>query len=126
MNPVVRPARITDADGIAEVHVRSWQAAYRGLMPQEVLDGLSVAQRAEGWRRILGDPESDSRTLVAERELADAGHTVAYLWVLNGNERASAFYERHGWQSDGGSKVETRPNLVLDERRHVKVLNSAS
>ena len=166
----VRSAALADADGIAEVHVRSWQAAYRGLMPQEVLDGLSVEQRADGWRSILGDPERSSRTLVAEREgrivgwagfgdareedapgtgelwgiyalpdawssgvghalitavereLADAGHATAYLWVLDGNDRASAFYERHGWAADGGTKVENRPGLVLHERRHTKVL----
>ncbi|CAH0204471.1 GNAT family N-acetyltransferase [Microbacterium sp. Bi121] len=169
----VRAAALTDADGIAAVHVRSWQAAYRGLMPQEVLDGLSVEERADGWRSILADPERISRTLVAEhdgrvvgwagfgdardedapgtgelwgiyalpdswssgvghalitaveRELADAGHAVAYLWVLEGNERAGAFYERHGWAADGAAKVENRPGLVLHERRHVKTLKDA-
>src|SRR5215469_6294484 len=32
--PLVRPATLADADGIALVHVRSWQSAYRGKMPQ--------------------------------------------------------------------------------------------
>ncbi len=157
-----------DAHGIAVVHVRSWQAAYRGLMPQDVLDGLSVDQRAAGWERIIAQPDTASRTLVAERDgtivgwagfgsardadppatgelwgiyahpdawstgvghalltasedaLQAQGHTGAYLWVLDGNERAAAFYERHGWIGDGATKVEERPGLVLHERRHVK------
>jgi hypothetical protein len=30
----VRPARIEDVADIAQIHVRSWQAAYTGLIPQ--------------------------------------------------------------------------------------------
>jgi RimJ/RimL family protein N-acetyltransferase len=36
----VRPARVEDAAEIAAVHVASWQAGYRGLIPQDYLDGL--------------------------------------------------------------------------------------
>lgn len=51
----VRPATAADARSIAEVHVRSWQAAYRGKIPQERLDALSVEQRHEVWQQILAD-----------------------------------------------------------------------
>lgn len=40
--PQIRPAFPDDARGIAEVHVGSWQSAYRGIIPDDVLDGLSV------------------------------------------------------------------------------------
>ena len=172
----LRHATVADADGIAEVHVRSWQEAYRGLMPQEVLDGLSVSERAANWARILGETGRASQTLVVldgsrvvgwasfgdardadadgagsavgtgelwgiyahpdawstgvghllisavEDTLREAGHETAYLWVLAGNDRASGFYERHGWHADGASKVDERPGLVLNELRHVKRL----
>jgi GNAT superfamily N-acetyltransferase len=36
----VRAAVSEDAYGVARVHVRSWQSAYRGLIAQEYLDGL--------------------------------------------------------------------------------------
>jgi GNAT superfamily N-acetyltransferase len=49
----VRRARPADAAPIAVVHVRSWQGAYRGLLPQEYLDGLDPADRTERWRRAL-------------------------------------------------------------------------
>jgi ribosomal protein S18 acetylase RimI-like enzyme len=49
----VRPARPEDAGRLAVVHVRSWQAAYRGLLPQEYLDGLDPADRVERWQNIL-------------------------------------------------------------------------
>jgi GNAT superfamily N-acetyltransferase len=47
---VVREATIEDAEGIARVHVDSWRSAYRGLVPDSVLDGLSVERRTRGWR----------------------------------------------------------------------------
>lgn len=33
--------------------------------------------------------------------MRDAGCTSTYLWVLDGNERAQAFYRRTGWTFDG-------------------------
>lgn len=42
-----RDAVVEDAPGIARVHVESWRAAYAGLMPQAVLDDLSVGASAE-------------------------------------------------------------------------------
>lgn len=50
---VIRAARATDATQIALVHVRSWQGAYRGLLPQAYLDGLDPAQRVGLWERVL-------------------------------------------------------------------------
>ena len=41
----VRRARIEDAERIAEIHVRSWQGGYRGLIPQDYLDSLDPARR---------------------------------------------------------------------------------
>lgn len=53
----VRRAAPVDATAIALVHVRAWQAAYRGLMPDDVLDRLSVDERALRWRDILSNPD---------------------------------------------------------------------
>ena len=49
----VRPARPGDARAIAEVHVRTWQAAYRHALPADVLDSLSVDERQAQWRTWL-------------------------------------------------------------------------
>jgi L-amino acid N-acyltransferase YncA len=53
---VVRPAWIDDADIIAYVHVRAWQVAYRGHMPDHFLDKLDVRERAMAWRATLAKP----------------------------------------------------------------------
>jgi GNAT superfamily N-acetyltransferase len=69
---VIRAARVADAAQIAVVHVRSWQAAYRGLLPQAYLDGLDPAQRVGRWERALaGGAAGRAGVLVA-----DAGGTL--------------------------------------------------
>jgi ribosomal protein S18 acetylase RimI-like enzyme len=63
----VRRAVLDDAAAIAGVHVRTWQVAYRGLMPDEVLDGLSVEQREEIWRRAMTGEKSPAVYVAVER-----------------------------------------------------------
>ena len=55
----IRPAAVEDALRIAVVHVSAWRAAYRGIVPSEYLDGLSVTSRETMWRECLvkGRPE---------------------------------------------------------------------
>jgi len=47
------------------VHVRTWQAAYPGLLPDEHLDALDVARWTAGWQRLLTGERPRSATLVA-------------------------------------------------------------
>lgn len=53
---LIRAATVDDATGIAEVLVASWRSAYGGLLPPELLDGLSVERRAAQWRRDIREP----------------------------------------------------------------------
>ncbi|KJQ55950.1 GNAT family N-acetyltransferase [Microbacterium sp. SA39] len=167
----VRDARVEDADAVASIHVRSWRAAYRGLIDQEVLDSLSIPERAANWRRFIAEPLPTSlgilvavrdgavlgwaslgsgrdvdgvddgevygiyadpdawstgvgRALLtaAEERIVDAGHTRAYLWVLDGNDRADAFYARQSWELDGATKIDERAGFTLREHRRMKML----
>ena len=49
----VRLARPDDAEAIADAHVRGWLTTYRGLVPDSVLDGLSVERRTTFWRDTI-------------------------------------------------------------------------
>ncbi len=62
----VRPATPDDAAAIAAVHVRAWQVAYRGVVPDAILDRLSIQQRRTTWRQLL-EHGHGALTLVAER-----------------------------------------------------------
>jgi GNAT superfamily N-acetyltransferase len=53
---MIRPAAAFDVPGIAWVHVQAWLETYTGLLPQSVLDGLSVEARERQWWRTLEVP----------------------------------------------------------------------
>lgn len=61
----IRRANRDDARAIAEVHVRAWRVAYRGLVSDELLDGLSVEDRESIWLELLSKTDASSFTLVA-------------------------------------------------------------
>lgn len=65
----VRPAREGDAPAIAEVHVRSWQVAYRGQLPDELLDGLTGHARTHRWERTISEGSPDLLVLVDDEDV---------------------------------------------------------
>ena len=72
----IRPAGTEDVPEIAVVHVRSWQAAYRGLLPQAFLDGLDPAQRTGQWEQVLSAAGwCNGETLVADA----GGHLSGFV-----------------------------------------------
>jgi GNAT superfamily N-acetyltransferase len=60
----LRPAMPEDAIAVARVHVRAWQVAYRGLMPEDYLSALRPEERAQRYDFASLDP-ARPRTLVA-------------------------------------------------------------
>lgn len=56
---MIRRALTTDAIAIAQVHISSWQEAYRDLMPADYLNGLqaTLAQREAYWLRSIASGE---------------------------------------------------------------------
>jgi GNAT superfamily N-acetyltransferase len=160
----IRPATVDDADAISQLHVRSWQVAYRGLVPDDYLDAIDWRERAALRRDLLADAGSPVQTSVVvdggltgfiawgpvrDEVPADAdqevyavyvdpdrwrsgyGHMLlthaldtvpdsaaVILWVLAGNHRARAFYERHGLSADGGTKTISLGAADLEEVRY--------
>lgn len=50
----IREAKPEDAAQIAEVHIRSWRQAYKGVVHQSYLDnGLNVNEHTKRWREGL-------------------------------------------------------------------------
>jgi ribosomal protein S18 acetylase RimI-like enzyme len=72
----IREAVPADARTIAEIHVRSWQAAYRGQLTDDYLEGLRAEDRLDQHRRGLEEPMAEWRTWVAEDERGVAGFAV--------------------------------------------------
>ena len=173
---VIRLATPSDVPEIARIHVQTWQAAYRGHMPDAYLDALAPSQRVPLWTRAVVDPtvvvlvavveetaeatlagfcslgaarDDDATSQVGEvtaiyveprrwrsgvgADLMAAALAAATrlnfseltLWVLAGNVAARRFYERHGFDADGRSKVEQRAAFTLDEVRYRRALPTA-
>ena len=60
---LLRPANPDDALAVAGVHVRSWQAAYRGLLPDAYLDQLRPEDRAARYDFGTLDPLKPKTTV---------------------------------------------------------------
>jgi len=76
-----RPALAADAGDIARVYITSWRDAYRGLVPDASLDGMSLGRELASWRRNI--EISGGRVLVLARP------TVGVIGFLSwGPERA--------------------------------------
>src|SRR5687767_5447805 len=82
----VRPARLADAPAMGRVHVRAWQAAYRGQMPEAYLDGLRAEDRTAHWAGALRRDDLRGTILVAERD----GEVIGFAVVGPAREPAGA------------------------------------
>jgi GNAT superfamily N-acetyltransferase len=69
----IRQAKVEDISSLARVHVQSWHETYTGLMPQSVLDGITVEAREAQWIRTLESPAM--RVFVAQRNDEVVGFT---------------------------------------------------
>jgi len=165
---LIREAGPDDAEGIARVHVASWQGAYRGLLAPDLLAGLDWRDRLPRWQTLLAEA-GPVRVLVAEaggqvvgfcsvgpardedlmrrpenwyelysiylvqeqwgsglgrrlwasaRSRIPSEVAAVSLWVLEGNMRARAFYERQGFQPDGRRETTTRVGQDVPEIRY--------
>ena len=102
----VRRANLEDADAIAAVHVRSWEAAYRGLVPQAWFAERTLQRRTAMWRELLRRGEN-TRVFVAclngtlvgfcgaatpsrDEDAGEGTSEIAALYVDPGHWRAGA------------------------------------
>jgi ribosomal protein S18 acetylase RimI-like enzyme len=77
---IVRDATVDDATAMTEAHVRAWQVAYRGIMPDRYLDDLSkhMADRVANHRVQIASPDDPRQIrLVAEHDGRVIGFFIA-------------------------------------------------
>lgn len=79
----IREAHVSDAEGIAKVHVYTWQSAYLGLIPDSFLQGLNVRRGTTNWTRNIETPLPQSHTLVA----VISGEIVGFVGVGANREK---------------------------------------
>jgi GNAT superfamily N-acetyltransferase len=90
-----RPARDEDvAPGTGEIH--------------------SIYLAPEAWSRGLGT----ALLTTAIDDLHGRGLAPLVLWVIEANARGRRFYERAGWQPDGGRQPIDFDGVMVDEIRY--------
>ena len=75
----ILPADVGDTAAIAALHIESWRSAYRGLLPDEFLDGPVVQNRVDLWNARMPAPDPHRRLVLkalANQEL------VGFVCVL--------------------------------------------
>jgi len=116
----IRQATIDDAPALADLHVRCWQEAYAGQLPQPYLDGLTAEGRLGMWRSLLSD-EWPADALVA----VDGADLIAFVAVGQETDPASdpgsgivySIYARQrAWGTGVGRSLMDRGLRALRER----------
>lgn len=75
-------ARADDAAAIAAIHIESWRAVYRGILPDDYLDHDVVGERRAYWNAALANPRGGDFTLAAAR----SGIVVGFISVTRAGE----------------------------------------
>ncbi len=114
----VRAATQEDAPAIGLVHVRSWQAAYKGHFPADFLNGLDPDQRGARWRDYLSArPDGHETLLVADLSGTVVGFVDAGPCRDDGGEAGeirAIYLQPEHWDRGFGRELMT---AALDELR---------
>lgn len=88
---IVRPATNDDLDAVAALHVQSWRSTYRGILPDDFLDGPVEDDRISHWQELMDGAGSGRAILVAEADDGLAG----FVAVAPSNEHGADAYIEH-------------------------------
>lgn len=126
---IVREAASADVDARDGGHVDSWRVTYRGLVPDDFLDGLTYESRERQWAAALDPSNPDYRgelyaiyiqparqgmgagrglMRAVAAQLAGEGRRSLLVWVLADNP-ARRFYE-----ALGGRHLRAQPIAIGD------------
>ncbi|MCF2717167.1 GNAT family N-acetyltransferase [Paenibacillus polymyxa] len=111
----IREATISDAEGIAKVHVDCWKTTYKDIMPAQVLEQLSYEQRTELWNANLSS-EDGHRVYVAENE---KGEIIGFV---SGGPEKSGEYPPYGGEITAIYVLSEYHSLGLGKRLFLRLL----
>jgi len=116
---VIRLAGVADAEQLAEVHVRTWQAAYRGMLAEEFLSGLDPISRTRWWVGFIEEG--------AEVHVADADGVVGFCHADSSadpgwGEIFSIYVHPEHWGEGHGYSLLRAGESTLRDRGHDQAL----
>ena len=102
----IREMTLADTRAVGGLHVRAWQATYRGVIPDSYLDSLRPAESAELWRRAVSERHRRTRHLVAAAGTEPVG--FAAVGPYRGDEPVGELYAINvdpAWMGRGVGRV---------------------
>ena len=116
----IRSAQPSEELLVAQIHVRSWQAGYAGLLPQEYLDGLKVEDRASRYD-FSSAARDKAHTIVA----LDSDSQIVGFATVRGNrdgeshnegELNALYVDPLFWRHGVGTELISAARALLLER----------
>jgi ribosomal protein S18 acetylase RimI-like enzyme len=122
----ISPARISDAPVLARIHVDSWRAAYRGLIPDPYLERFTYQWREESFRQSLA-------ANAEETYLIQQNDQVVGLLTLGAARDSDVDVSRTGeiwgiyllpnyWRKGIGKKVVQEAEAMLKSREYETII----
>ena len=114
----IRPATPNDAQAIARIRVQGWRFAYQGLISQDYLDSLSVAEDTERMRGYLSQlPQNSPPSRSASVQGSSDGKKRSFMLAVRGD--AVLGFCRFGAAPDKTDRAESAvPAGTLNGRLH--------
>jgi ribosomal protein S18 acetylase RimI-like enzyme len=78
----IRKAKISDLDGIIRVNVETWKTSYRGVVPDNYIQGFSIRIHDKMWQAQLKNMIAENIFYIAEN---NKGEVIGF--VIGGLER---------------------------------------
>jgi ribosomal protein S18 acetylase RimI-like enzyme len=121
----IRKAKNSDLNGIIRVNVETWKTAYKGVVPDNYIQGFIIRSQDERWQKQLDHMIEDYIFFVAE---TDKSEIVGF--AIGGLERSNhpnyegelmGIYILKEYQRQGIGKALTRK--IVEELIKMKVTN---
>lgn len=110
---------VEDASALADVHVATWQEAYRGIFSDEFLDELDVGRRRDWWHRKLDGG--------AKVHVIDIGRVVGFCYPGFADDEGwgeiySIYVHPHHWNAGHGRALLMAGEETLREAGYERAL----
>lgn len=114
----IRPATPNDAQAIARIRIQGWRFAYQGLISQDYLDSLSVAEDTERMRGYLSQfPQNSPPSRSASVQGSSDGKNQSFILAVR--DDAVLGFCRFGAAPDKTDRAESAvPAGTLNGRLH--------
>ena len=103
---MIRLAKNQDAEAIGLVHIQSWQKAYEDYIPEDILNNLSLSERAKLWGNLI---EQGVEVLVLEKGSEIVGFASICAFRGEGfsksGEISAIYLSPQYWRNGYGSEL---------------------